>query len=303
MPVRAIMAALALAAVQAQPPVAPTPPVREAATTWVAYKAETTFTRTGASDQFGRYLQDEHGCNRHDMVEADGRAQIVINNYETGRMYHFGGGSWTSAPIRMLPATPRRPPQSMGRVVGKVAPIDGFDVLETEMVMRSPRGDSTTSLWVVPALNFLVARRTYPDGRIETVTSVKTGAPAPADFLPPPGANVVEGSGFRGGTFQAVVVQVTFAGQQPMEITTTESRPAPLRMPDGQTLGLTTLVSDRDKDTVRVTLNRLPVGGPPPRGAETLGSVEVALGDTAELVNGYENFRITIKRIGARTAR
>ena len=82
-------------------------------------------------------------------------------------------GSWTSNVIRLIPDFPRRPPAS--RAVKFVRQIEGFDAYLSVVNVTSPRGNHTQERLVIPALNYLVADRTHPNGDTITAQNIRLG--------------------------------------------------------------------------------------------------------------------------------
>src|SRR5687768_15527671 len=96
---------------------------------WVAFSADVRIEMPKRPEAWGRYVQDEHGCVRQEMVHPDGSALITMTNFETERMYRLQRGAWTSQPMRMgrMPRMPRQVP-----VTRKLEPIEGFDAYAFE---------------------------------------------------------------------------------------------------------------------------------------------------------------------------
>ena len=77
---------------------------------WVAFSADVRINSPNRAEAWGRYVQDEHGCVRQEMVHHDGSALITMTNFQTERMYRLYHGAWTGQPMRMS-TMPRRPYQ------------------------------------------------------------------------------------------------------------------------------------------------------------------------------------------------
>jgi hypothetical protein len=122
-----------LLSILAQDPARPPAP-----RSWVAFSADVRIEMPKRPEAWGRYVQDEHGCVRQEMVHPDGSALITMTNFETERMYRLQRGSWTTQPMRMGPM-PRMPHQLP--VTRKLEPIEGYDAYLSEQNVRSPRGD------------------------------------------------------------------------------------------------------------------------------------------------------------------
>src|SRR5262245_4243372 len=293
-------AVLTLGAVQSPTP----PPFPPVSGKWVAFAADSVITSPGRPDTAGRYLQDEHGCTRHEWIDPDGSPQIAINNFEQARLYTLFRGTWAARTIRMM-GTGTSPPRPTPRLLGKLDPTDGFEVYDTEITVRSPKGESKEIQAIVPALNSLVARRPLPGGRVERVIAIRPG-PQPADeFIPPRTATVVEQpDAYGGGISMALDVQVAFVGQDtPLQLTLTEGKLATVKGPDGD-LGLVAMLVAGKEDVVRLRVLRnarqtglMNVAG------DELDAIDVALGGVASTAKLAVNMTIAVRRIGTRFAR
>jgi hypothetical protein len=280
------------------PPPFPPPPGK-----WVALAADTIMITPGRPDTPGRYVQDEHGCNRHEWIDPDGSPQIAINNYEQGRVYALFRGTWTARVIRgmeggaPLPATPR--------LLGKLDPIDGFEVYEREITVRSPKGESKQTEAVAPALNSLVVRRSMPGGRTERTIAIRTGPQAAEEFVPPRTATVVERlDAYAGGFATALDVQITFVGQDtPLQLTLSEGRLSAVKGPD-RDLAVAAMLVEGKSDVVRVrVLANARQAGPMNVIGEELDAIEVPLGGVASTTKLGINLTVKVTRIGTRVAR
>ncbi|HTM24586.1 MAG TPA: hypothetical protein VL225_05280 [Vicinamibacterales bacterium] len=295
---RAVALIACLAASSAAPPrqdrQAPSPPQE-----WVAFSADVRINIPNRPEAWGRYVQDEHGCVRQEMVHPDGSALITMTNFQTERMYRLYHGAWTSQPMHMG-TTPRRPYQlPVGR---KTDSIEGFDVYISETSVRSPRGDYKQEATVIPALNYFRAIMTTPSGERRTAVNIHLG-PQPHDqFAPPPGAIVTEEPGFGGYmSFSAVVLRIGFAGQTPIDAVTTEETPYAVKTPSGIPLTIVTSVVDREKALVRIRVLQNASG---PRGnvrGDLLDDVQVALGATGHTTRIGEALTLTVTRVGGLT--
>lgn len=96
----------------------------ESPATWVAFAADVRVVYPGQAEKWGRYVQDEHGCQRQEMFYPDGAAMVTLLNFETMKMYRLSRSSWTSQPMKPGPETRR--PLTLP-VHQKAEPIEGFD--------------------------------------------------------------------------------------------------------------------------------------------------------------------------------
>src|SRR4029079_6096641 len=67
---------------------------------WVAFSADIRINIPNRPEAWGRYVQDEHGCVRQEMVHPDGSALVTITNFETERFYRLYHGSRAGAATR-----------------------------------------------------------------------------------------------------------------------------------------------------------------------------------------------------------
>jgi hypothetical protein len=140
-----VVAGLSLVLGSVQDPVPPAPPqpwqltVRGPAT-WIAFSAELEFFTPGQPPQYGRHVQDEHGCRLRETVEENGERLLTITNEETNTTYRFARGAWTAQSMRPGPE-PRRPGGSR-RVDGKAPRSKGSRRSSCSVPVRSPSGDS-----------------------------------------------------------------------------------------------------------------------------------------------------------------
>lgn len=263
---------------------------------WVAFSADIRINIPKRPETWGRYVQDEHGCVRQDMVHPDGSALITMTNYQTERMYRLHQGSWTSQP--MLIGTRTRQPIQLP-VNRKAEPIEGFDAYVSERNVRSPRGDYKSTETVIPALNFFRAITITPTGERRTAVNIRIGPQPHEQFLPPPGASVAEEPGFGGYmSFSAIVLQIAFAGQPPIEVLTTEETSYGIKTPSGIPLTLVTSVTDKEKNIVRIRVLQNASGRPGNVKGDLLDEIHVPLRGTGQALRIGEGLFITVTRVG-----
>ena len=271
--------------------------------TWVAFSAELVTTHPSRPTTFGRYVQDEHGCNRRESVNPDGTLMVTIHNYEAGRSYTFSRAMWASQDMRLVPGLVHRPGNM--RVERLVKQVEGLDAYLSTITVRSPRGNYTEERLLIPALNFFVAEQTRTLTK-ETITAqnIRIGSPDHAEFLPPAGALVEEREGMSVGQFIEVVVSIAFPDRPATELTTTEETPMDLRTPRGETLQIVTTVVDYTRNIARVRiLKNAKKSGPLAEvTGDELGTLQVALGGTVETTTLPENFTVSVRRIWDRFA-
>ena len=68
---------------------------------WVAFSADLRINIPNRPETWGRYVQDEHGCVRQEVVHPDGSALVTITNYQTERFYRLYHAAWTSQPMHL----------------------------------------------------------------------------------------------------------------------------------------------------------------------------------------------------------
>jgi hypothetical protein len=263
---------------------------------WVAFAADLRISIRNRPETWGRYVQDEHGCVRQDVVHPDGSALVTITNYQTERFYRLYHAAWTSQPMR-LGTMPRRP---MQRTVGrKTDPIEGFDAYLAEVNSRTPRGDFKEEVTLIPALNYFQPILNTPSGERRTAVNIRIGPQPHEQFLPPPGAVVTEEPGFGGYmSLSAVVLRLAFTGQTPVEVVTTEETAFPLKTPSGLALTLVTSVIDSEKNLVRIRVLNNATGSPGNVRGELLEEVSLALGASGQTTKIGETLSITVTRVG-----
>ena len=281
----------------AQPPVATPPaPGPVSPNTWVAFSADIRITRPNRPEAWGRYVQDQHGCVRQDMIHPDGSALTTITNFQTEQMYRLMRGAWTSQPMRVGPMA--RVPVRLS-VTGKADPIEAFDAYVHESNVRSPRGDYKQVVTVIPALNFFRADFTTPSGERRQAVNIRTGAQDHDQFLPPAAAVVTQEPGFGGYmSFTAVVLRLAFAGQPPIEATTTEENAYALKTPSGIPLTLVTSVIDPVKQLVRIRVLTNATGSPGNVRGDLIEEVQIPLGGTGQTSKLGETLSIAVTRVG-----
>ena len=262
---------------------------------WVAFSADIRIEIPNRPEAWGRHVQDEHGCVRQDMVHPDGSALVTITNYQTERYYRLHHASWTTQPMH-IGTRPRQPYQ---RPAGRKAqPIEGFDTYVSEVNLRSPRGDYKTEVMVIPALNYFEPVRETPTGERRTAVNIRVGPQPHEQFLPPAGAAVTEEPGFGGYmSFDAVALQIGFAGQTPIAAVTTEETAYPVKTPSGLPLTIVTSVIDKERNIVRVRVLNNATGRSGNVRGDVLDEVQVALGATGQTTKIGETLSITVTRI------
>jgi hypothetical protein len=303
-----VVAGLTLVLGGVQDPVPPAPPqpwqssVRGPAT-WVAFSAELEFFTPGQPPQYGRHVQDEHGCRLRETVEENGDRILIITNEQTNTTYRFARGAWTAQSMRPGPE-PRKPGGSR-RVDGKGPSFEGFETYVVRIPVRSPAGESVREGIVIPALNFFDPVMTMTNGRTITARNIVVGPQAHEQFHPPASAKVTPIAGIGGSMqFAAVVVSVTFPGQPSRELTTGEERPYEFTTPEGRTYHMVTAVIDWDTNEVRVRMMRDPKWSITKElTGEVLEEIRVHLGGSAETTKMPENFQLRITRIRDRWAK
>ena len=273
---------------------APIPPQE-----WVAFSADVRINIPNRAEAWGRYVQDEHGCVRQEMVHPDGSALITMTNFQTERMYRLYHGAWTSQPMR-IGTMPRRPSQlSLSR---KTDSIEGFDAYTSVSSVRSPRGDYKQEATVIPALNHFRAITTTPSGERRTAVNIRVGPQSHDQFVPPPGAVVTEEAGFGGYmSFSAVGLRIAFAGHTPIEAVTTEETAYAVKTPSGIPLTIVTSVVDREKGLVRIRVLQSASGAPGNVRGDLLDEVHVALGGTGQTTKIGDMLTLTVTRVGGIT--
>jgi len=274
-----------------------------APSSWVAFSAELQTTHPTRATTFGRYLQDEHGCNRREAVNPDGTLTVAIHNYEAGRSYTFARAMWTSQEMRLVPGLAHRPGNM--RVERLVKQIEGFEAYLSTIPVKSPRGDYTQQRLVIPALNFFVAEETRSiDNATITAQNIRLGPADHSEFLPPAGVPAEERSGMRVAQFIQVVVSIAFPDRPAIELTTMEETPMDLRTPLGETVQIVTTVVDHTRNIARVRiLKNAKKSGPVAKvTGDELGEIQVALGATVETTTLAENFTVSVRRINDRYA-
>jgi hypothetical protein len=268
-------------------------------TGWIAFAADVRINYPNRPEAWGRYVQDEHGCQRQEMVHPDGSAMITIMNFETGRFYRLMRGTWTSQAMKVGPMT-RQPLQR--RVNRRTDPVEGFDAYIIESTVRSPRGDYVSVETVVPALNFFRAITTSPFGERRTAANIRVGPQTHDQFLPPPGAAVAEEPGYAGTMFfSAVVLRLSFAGQASVEATTTEETAYAVKTPSGIPLTLVTTIVDPAKNLVRIRVLASATGSPGNVRGDLLDEIQVPLGGTGQTTRFGEPLTIAVTRVGTAT--
>jgi hypothetical protein len=303
-----IVAGLSLGLGAPQDPMPPAPPqpwqfIVRGPAAWVSFSAELEFFTPGQPPQYGRHIQDEHGCRLRETVEENGERILIITNEETHTTYRFARGVWTAQSMRPGPE-PRRPGSSR-RADGKGPSFEGFETYVFTRPVRSPAGDSVQESVIIPALNFFEPVMTMTNGRTITARNIAVGPQDHEQFHPPANARVTPIEGIGGSMqFAAVVVSVTFPGQPPRELTTSEERPYEFTTPEGRTYHLVTTVTDWDTNEVRVRLMRDPkwsltktVTG------EVLEEIQLPLGGSGTTTKMPENFQLRITRIRDRWAK
>jgi hypothetical protein len=294
-------AALALATVFGVPIAALGQPAPSGPPQWVAFAADVHIQFAKGTEAWGREVQDEHGCVRHDMVHPDGSAIITILNFQPERMYQLMHGAWKTQPMKMGPQP--HPPTRL-RVTRRTDPVDGFDAYISEIPSHSPKGDSIDIVTVVPALNYFRAAYVTLTGERRTATNIHVGPQSHDQFLPPPGAIVTEQPGYGGFmSFAAVVLRLSFVGQPPLEATTIEETAFAITTPAGIPLTLVTGVTDPATHAVRVRVLANAAGSPGNVRGDQLDEVSVPLGGTAQTTRLGETLTITVTRVGTAVAR
>jgi hypothetical protein len=291
------------AAAAAQEPV---PPERRpgqffppAPSEWVAFSAEFEVFAPGHPPRYGRHVQDEHGCQRREIPDAEDRTVITIRNELTNTTYRYADGQWTAQSMR--PGPERRRPSTRMAVDGPAPSFEGFD---TYILQRTVTDGSRRETIVIPALNFFLPVVQPPEGPTLTARNIVVGPQDHALFLPPPNAKVTPIEGIGGSMqFSAVVVAVTFPGRPARELTTTEERPYEFTTPEGRTYHLVTTVTDWERNEVRVRLMRDPKWSITKLTGEVLDEIQLRLGGSGETTKMPENFRLRITRIRDRWAK
>jgi hypothetical protein len=262
---------------------------------WVAFAADIHITFANGREAWGRRVQDEHGCTRDEMVHPDGSALITLLNFQTERTYRLYHGSWTSQPMKM--GTMTRTPIQM-RVSRKTDSIEGFGAWIREANVRSPKGDYTEVVTVIPALNFFQAAYVTPNGEHRSAVNIKVGPQEHDQFVPPPGALVTEQPGFGGFmSFSAVALRLTFAGQAPVDVVTTEETAYTVKTPSGIPLTLVTSVTDPVKHFVRIRVLANATGSPGNVRGDLLDEVTVAPGESGQTTRLGETLTIAVTRV------
>jgi len=235
------------------------------------------------------------------MFHPDGSAMVTLLNFQTMKMYRLFRGAWTSQAMRPGPEIRRPLTQAVHE---KAAPIEGFDAYVSELPVRSPRGNYVDRTTVIPSLNFFRAELTTFAGETRTAVNIKAGPQSHDQFLPPPGAAIADQPGFSGYmSMSAVVLRLSFGGQPPTEITTSEETAFAIKTPSGLPLTIVTTVTDWDKNIVRVRVLNNAKGSPGNVQGDLLDEVTAALGAAVETTRLGENLTITVTRIRDRVAR
>lgn len=272
-------------------------------TKWIAFSAELRIEHPDRPTAFGRYLQDEHGCNRRETVHPDGSLMVSIMNFENETFYQLMRGNWTSQAMRLVPGIPRRP--RVMNLTQKRAPVEGYEAFISLMEVKSPRGNYTRESVVLPGLNNFEAVSKQGNGETITAQNIRQGAPDHAEFMPPPGAAVGVREGFGGAmTFQGLTLRVTFTTGQMAGIETTEEGPTFIKTPGGEELFIVARAVEDKTDVLRVRVMRnAQKRGPGRVEGDVIEELEfpfTGVGTTTKLA---ENFSVVLMRIGARKLR
>lgn len=271
---------------------------------WVAFSAELRIEHPARPLAFGRFLQDEHGCNRRETVHPDGSLLVAILNFDTEMFYQLMRGSWTSQPMRLVPGIPRRPaPRTVDR---KVAPVEGYEAFRSVSEVKGPRGKLVREAVIVPELNYFEAVTKHVGGETISAHNIRLGSPDHAEFLPPPGAAVAEREGFGGAmVFQGLSLRVTFTPSGPsIDVETGEEKPALVTTPSREQVFLVARALEGRTDVLRIrVMKNAEVRGPGRIEGEVIEELEFPFSGTATTTRLVENFSIALRRIGARQIR
>ena len=283
--------------------------VREASgppqpTKWVAFTADLRIEHPTRPTAFGRFLQDEHGCNRRETVHPDGSLMVSIKNFQDETFYQLMRGNWTSRPMRLVAALPWR--AHVPKRDRRSTPVEGFEAFVSVTDVKDPRGNYSREAVVLPALNYFEAVSKWRNGETITAQNIRLGAPDHVEFLPPPGAAVARGEGFGGVmTFQGLTVRLTFESTgQTATLETGEEKPTIIKTPGGDELFVVARAVEKREDVLSVRIMRnAQMRGPGRVEGDLIEEIEfpfTGVGTTTKLA---ENFRVTLIRIGPRRMR
>ena len=273
-------------------------------TRWVAFSAELRIDHPTRPTAFGRFLQDEHGCNRRETVHPDGSLMVSIMNFQDETFYQLMRGHWTSRPMRVVAAMPRREP--VRKLDRKVAPIEGHEAFLSVMEVKSARGNYTRESVVVPALNHFEAVGRQANGETITAQNIRLGHPDHAEFAPPPGAAVAALEGFGGSmTFQGLTVRLTFESTgQTATLETGEEKPTIIKTPGGDELFVVARAVEKREDVLSVRIMRnAQMRGPGRVEGDLIEEIEFPFNGIGTTTKLAENFTVILMRIGARKIR
>jgi hypothetical protein len=262
---------------------------------WAAFSADL---RHEPADKIerGRFVQDEHGCTRHEFYYADGTLSVSLLNLAEQKSYSLREGVWTWHRARLFD---HRPPAPLA-LKDKAEPVEGLETYRRVHTVRTGGGDIERDDLVVPALNDYVVRHATPDS-VVVAHNIKPGPQDHREFSPPEGAYLMEGIG-RGpyNKTYPLLLRVTFPNQKPVEIRTVEGGSDRLPTPGGQAWSIDARIVDERPTNVVVRV-RMFMPGATPRDSTfvVLEELEFPLAEGGATRTLNENFTITVTRIAA----
>ena len=256
---------------------------------------------------YGMKDVEQHALPMKTIIDAIKLRNIIIRNFETAlltddpeMMYSLMRVLWSSQPMRLIAAIPRRPrTMPLDR---KSDPIDGIDTYVSIVNVKGPNGPYTRETIVAPALNYFeVVQQLRQGGETIRAQNIKFASPDHAEFLPPAGAAIAQLAEEGGSmTFQAVDIRIHFANAPVLNLTTTEEQIAELKSPLGERLQVVTRVIDgSDRLRVRVYKNAVRKGPARVEG-DLLDEIEIQFGGSTTTTKLVENFVVTLARVGMR---
>jgi hypothetical protein len=181
-------------------PVAQSDEAVEAPADWVAFGAKVTITHPKNPTVYGRYWRASNGSERLDTGPAPADMKVItIRSVPELTLYLFGPRGWTREPMELL---------NSGRPLPWKKGLPNWQLHPYRLALAKGESGSLTAstgfsayrvttgqgivTFKVAELNLFDVVRQRPDGRHEVYSEIELGEPAPALFIPPAGAVVID---------------------------------------------------------------------------------------------------------------
>jgi hypothetical protein len=267
--------------------------------TWIAFSADIQY-GPPQEEARGRYVQDEHGCQRVEFHRPDGTSTISILNVPEQKNYTLRDGLWKWQQTRLLDYLPGAPVALEQRLEA----LEGLAAYRRVHTINSANGRYDVDDVIIPALNDFVARRVSRQDN-NVAHNIKIGVQDHKEFSPADGAYLIaDETRSHWVSYARLTLRIAFPNAAPIDLQALEDQGVRIQTPGGSAMQLLARRRVDQPDRLHVTLQAF-LTGAGPRDVRTvvLEEFEFGLTETGTTRTLAENFSITVLSVGGKQLR